>query len=108
MDYTAAKRMAAFRARMREKGFKQKQIWVDSQGFPGLGGPDKAAKKNFLDRGVFLDEVQKAIEGTDEAFARRLYGELAAYARGLRELWNLDKRNPSLFSPEDLEPGPGC
>jgi hypothetical protein len=103
MDYTAAKRMAAFRRRMREKGFKCKQIWVDTQGFPGIGGPDKASRKNYLDQPGFLEELEAVIQGTDPDFSRRLYGELASYARGLRELWNLDKRNPSLFSPEDLE-----
>ena len=102
MDYTAAKRMADFRRRMKEKGFKQKQIWVDDQGFPGKAGSPRSPKIVSLTRDDFLTVLDSLVQGTDESFSHRLYQELSAYARGLRELWNMDKRNPSLFEPEDL------
>jgi hypothetical protein len=39
----------------------------------------------------------------DEAFTLRLYGELAAYAKGVRELWDLSRMNQELFRPEGLK-----
>jgi hypothetical protein len=35
--------------------------------------------------------------GTDEAFQTRLYGELAAYARGVRKLRDNSRMSPDLF-----------
>ena len=68
-----------------------------------IAGSPRASKIVSLRGGGFLAVLDDPPQGTDKAFFQRRFGELAAYARFLRELGNRDKRNPSLFEPEDLE-----
>jgi hypothetical protein len=103
MDRKAADRQAAYRKRMKARGFRLMQVWVDAEGFPGKAAEREGAKKQELTLEQFEEVLVRLTSGTDEAFVPRLYGELAAYAKGVRETWDLSRMNQELFSPEDLQ-----
>jgi len=107
MDRTAAQRQARFRQRMRALGYKVKTIWIDDAGFPGRGPTDRPPLKPELTREEFEEELTRAVSGTDSGFRARFYGELAAYIRGLRGLWEYRRQNPELWTPEELENSAG-
>jgi hypothetical protein len=87
---------------MNEKGYKFIHVWVDAEGFPGAGGSKgKDIKKLKLTLGQLNDELARITEGADETFIARLYGELALYARGVRERWDLSRKSPELFKVEE-------
>jgi hypothetical protein len=83
---------------MGAKGFRLKQIWVDDEGFPGGGRKPREAVKPTEPLGQLFDELVRVTAGIDEDFKARLYGELAFYERGIRELRLLSRMNPDLFS----------
>jgi hypothetical protein len=89
MDKRAAERQAAYRKRMKERGYRLLQVWVDAEGFPGKAQERNGAHKQALTLSELEDVLVRVTEGTDEAFKARLFGELAAYAKGARELRDL-------------------
>jgi hypothetical protein len=101
MDRTAADRQAAFRKRLKARGYRLMQVWVDAEGFPGKAAERGGAKKQELTLKEFEDMLVRLTAGTDDNFAPRLYGELAAYAKGVREVWDLSRMNRELFSIEN-------
>jgi hypothetical protein len=103
MDRTAAERQAAFRKRMQARGFKLKQIWVDAEGFLGSGKKAEESACPAMSLDQLLAVLAEITVGADEAFQSRLYGELAAYARGVRELRDLTLMSPALFQTEGSE-----
>jgi hypothetical protein len=98
MDNTAPTRQAAYRKRLREKGYRFVQGWVDADGFSVKGYPGKDGKKTGLTLNQLLEELTRVTAGVDEAFTARLYGELASYAGGVRELWDMVQKSSDLFS----------
>jgi hypothetical protein len=78
---------------MKARGFKLKQIWVDADGFPGSAGNPLGPVKRYLDPAQFVEALQRLTANTDEAFSSRLCGELYAYARGLKALWEVTHSN---------------
>ncbi|MDR3140026.1 MAG: hypothetical protein LBT95_10220 [Treponema sp.] len=103
MNKTSAERQAAFRKRMNDRGFRLKQIWVDKEGFPGNGRKGREALQPPMSLDQLVNELVRLTEGIDENFKSRLYGELAAYARGVRELMNLTRLSPELFQIKESE-----
>jgi hypothetical protein len=95
-DRTAAKRQAHFRRRMKEKGFKLKQIWVDTEGFPGKAGGGLRQVRPMMTVDELLAEIVRLTGNTDPDFNRRLCGELYAYAKGLKAIWEDARRTPGL------------
>lgn len=83
--------------------FIQKQVWVDAEVFPGKVAEKGGAKKQELTLSQFEEVLSRVTAGTDVAFASRLYGELAAFAKGVREVWDLSRMNRDLFSPVEFE-----
>jgi hypothetical protein len=79
------------------------QVWVDAEGFPGKARERGAAQRPVLTLDQLKEVLVRVTTGADEDFALRLYGELAAYARGVRELWDLSRMNQELFKQEKLE-----
>jgi hypothetical protein len=83
------------------------QGWVDADGFSVKGYPGKDGRKTALTLNQLLEELARVTAGMDEAFTARLYGELASYAGGVRELWDLARKSPDLFSePEEKNKSP--
>jgi hypothetical protein len=82
---------------MQARGFRLKQVWVDAEGFLGKGTKAGGMERPAMTLSQLLDELVDITAGTDETFEKRLYGELAAYARGIRELWELTRMSPDLF-----------
>jgi hypothetical protein len=103
MDRTAADRQAAFRKRMKARGYRLMQVWVDAEGFPGKAAQRGGIKKPEMSLSQLQDVLARVIEGADEAFTLRLYGELAAFAKGVREVWDLSRINRKLFRQEEDE-----
>jgi hypothetical protein len=109
MDRTAAERQTAFRRKMRARGYRQKQIWVDAEGFPGRGGGALGFFRPSMTLEQLTAELVRLTGGMDEEFARRLYAELAAHARGIkamREETRLQKELPELYGGKKEEPEP--
>ncbi|MDR2784641.1 MAG: hypothetical protein LBB83_01870 [Treponema sp.] len=100
MDRTAADRQAAFRQRMKARGYRLMQVWVDAEGFPGKAVGRSGVKPSEMTLTQLEDVLVRVIEGTDEVFTLRLYGELAAFAKGVREVWDLSRMNQDLFKQE--------
>jgi hypothetical protein len=103
MDMTAAHRQAAFRRRMKAGGYRLMQVWVDARGFPGKVQDRDGAKGREVTLGQLEDVLAGVVAGTDGDFAPRLYGELAAFAKGVREIWDLSRINQDLFKQETEE-----
>jgi hypothetical protein len=102
MDNTAPSRQAAYRKRLREKGYRFVQGWVDADGFSVKGYEGKDGGKTELTLDRLLEVLSHVTAGADEAFTARLYGNLASHARGIRELWDLARKSPDLFGvPEE-------
>ncbi|MDR1904865.1 MAG: hypothetical protein LBQ88_21605 [Treponema sp.] len=94
MDYTAAERQARFRKRMQERGYRLMQIWVDAEGFPGRSKAGRQTPRPEYTLDQFLALLSQVTDGTDEGFQTKLYGELAVYARGVREAWDVAQSVP--------------
>jgi hypothetical protein len=101
MDNTAAERQAAFRKRMKDRGFRLMQIWVDAEGFPGKSKAGRQSPRPEYSLDQLLDVLAHVTVGADESFQAKLYGELAVYARGIREAWDLSRQSQELFTVED-------
>jgi hypothetical protein len=46
-----------------------------------------------------IEVLERVTTGTDEGFAAKLFGELAVYAQGIRELREISRQSPGLFTP---------
>jgi hypothetical protein len=103
MDKRAAERQAAYRKRMQDRGYRLLQVWVDAEGFPGKAQERSGAHKQELTLDQLEAELVRLSVDTDEAFKARLFGELAAYAKGARVLRDLTRMSPELFNQEVLE-----
>jgi hypothetical protein len=79
------------------------QIWVDAEGFPARASEGADVMEPELTLSRFQEELLRLTTGADEAFAARLYGELVAHAQGIREVWDLARTAPLLFSIEEGE-----
>ncbi|MDR1863533.1 MAG: hypothetical protein LBQ67_06405 [Treponema sp.] len=99
MALTATERQAAFRRRMKERGFRLMQIWVDAEGFPGRSRAGRQSPRPEYTKDQLIEVLEHVTTGTDEDFTAKLFGELAAYAKGVRELWEISRQSPKLFTP---------
>jgi hypothetical protein len=106
MALSSAERQAAFRKRMKSKGFRLKYVWVDYQGFisdaSGTAGSDKPCISLFK----LLDHIDDFVQGMSAFEAERLYAELAAYGKGIRGVWEAGRLQPDLFDLAEAG-GPG-
>jgi hypothetical protein len=94
MAKTNAQRQAEFRAKMKAKGFRERLVWVDWEGHrAGAHFPEDAHGKPTMNIHQLNGQLKKITEGMNEYDAGRLYGELAAYARGLRARWEFNEEN---------------
>jgi hypothetical protein len=102
MALSAAERQAAFRKRMRSKGFRHKQVWIDYSGFISNASGTAGADKPCISLFDLLDYIDTFVKGMSDYEAQRLYAELAAYGKGLRGVWEVGRLQPDLFdSPEE-------
>jgi hypothetical protein len=89
MAKTAAERQADFKARMYEVGFKQRQIWVDEDGF--MVGIENVGKNGIRPRAgyaKFLKELKNLVGPMSEEEKEEIFAELLVYAGSFRKLWN--------------------
>jgi hypothetical protein len=86
---------------MKEKGYRFMQVWVDAEGFPGKAAQRGGARKSEMTLDQLQDVLFRVTQGADEDFKLRLYGELAAFAKGVREVWDLSRMNRELFRQEE-------
>ena len=98
MGKTVANRQAAYRKRMKARGYRLVQVWVDAEGFPVKVGDVDGVKKPGLTFDQLKEMLVRVTAGADEAFALRLYGELAAVAQELRKVWDVSRMNQDLFT----------
>jgi hypothetical protein len=98
MAKSNAERQAEFRTRMKARGFREKLIWVDWEGHRGSArAPELPEQKPALTLAQLTGRLRKITAGMDGYDTSRLFAELAAHARGLREKWNY---NETLLEPE--------
>jgi hypothetical protein len=88
MAKTAAERQADFKARMYAKGFKQKQTWVDEDGF--MAGPEniEGGARPKATYAKFLRELKILINPMAEDEKEEIYAELLVHVRAFRQRWN--------------------
>jgi hypothetical protein len=88
MAKSAAERQADFKARMYARGFKQKQIWVDEDGF--MVGPEdvEGGGRPKVTYAKFLRELKTLINPMTDDEKEEIYAELLVYARALRQRWD--------------------
>jgi hypothetical protein len=89
MAKTAAEKQADFKARMYGEGFKQRQIWVDEDGF--MVGIENRGKKGIRPRigyAKFLKELKNLVGPMSEGEKEEIFAELLVYAGTFRKLWD--------------------
>jgi hypothetical protein len=86
---------------MKARGYRLMQVWVDAEGFPGKVAQRGGARKPEMTLDQLQDVLVRVTQGADEDFTLRLYGELAAFAKGVREVWDLSRMNRELFRQEE-------
>ena len=101
MSKTVANRQATYRKRMKARGYRLVQVWVDGAGFPGKVSDVDGEKKPALTFDQLKALLVQVTSGADEDFALRLYGELAATAQELRKIWDLFRMNQDLFTDKE-------
>ncbi|MDR2178488.1 MAG: hypothetical protein LBP20_10690 [Treponema sp.] len=86
---------------MKARGYRLMQVWVDVEGFPGKVAQRGGARKPEMTLDQLQEVLVRVTQGADEDFTLRLYGELAAFAKGVREVWDLFRMNRDLFRQEE-------
>jgi hypothetical protein len=93
MAKTAAERMAAYRARMKAKGFKQKPVWVDyDYHFVGSKSPVDGLGRERITGNQLTRRLKEITEGMDDDSTCELFAELAVHAKWLRNRWDVLQR----------------
>jgi hypothetical protein len=101
MKRTAAERQAAYKKRMREKGFKLLQVWVDEDGFPARSNTKGGVYRKELTRLELESVLVRVTDGTDDSFNLRLYAEIADYAKSARAVWDAAHLQLPLFGQKE-------
>jgi hypothetical protein len=85
MAKSVAERQADFKARMYAKGFRQKQTWVDQEGF--MVGPKdlEGGSRPRVSYIKFLRELKNLINPMTGDEKEEIYAELLAYAGTFRK-----------------------
>jgi hypothetical protein len=88
MGKDTVERQADYKARMYAKGFKQKQTWMDEDGFTVGPKNIKDRERPRVSHAKFLRELRDLTNPMGEAMQEKVYAELLVHARALRMRWD--------------------
>jgi hypothetical protein len=85
-------RQAEFKNKMYKKGFKQKIVWVDREGFNvNIKDEYGFGKRPKVEYNKFIKELKALMAPINEEVptdVEEIYAELLSYAQGLRGKWD--------------------
>jgi hypothetical protein len=91
MGKTTAERQAGFKAKLYAKGYKQKQTWMDEDGFTVRPGNIEDPRPRVA-HADFLEELKNLVGPMSGKGQEEIYAELLVYARSFRKRWDARRK----------------